>query len=700
MSRVPKKARTTISRQGRITDTFHGKELSKEILEQYEQLTSGQKKVFDAVMDGDSNVFFTGAAGTGKSFLLKLIIKALRQRYNEREIYVTAPTGVAACNIGGTTLHSFGGLRPGSYDASDMMGKLRKSSNRKTKERWLNCRYLIIDEISMVSPKLFHLLNIVAKNIRGNPNKFFGGINLVVCGDFFQLPPVYKNHEVPKGSQPFFVFESYDWEEANFMDMNLNEIIRQKNKAFTSLLNKVRVAKIDELVNDTMNRLRTQHVHDPTILYTHNADVDRINQQELAGLGDECVDFKAKDKGNKSMLNHLIVPEILRLKVGAKVMLLKNIDFDANLVNGSTGTVTRIETKRGKPVPVVSFNGVEHTVQPTEFTIMQGQNIVAEREQIPLRLAWAITVHKCQGLTIDKVKLDIGRAFATGQAYVALSRCRDLNNLQVVNWNPRRIKADERVKSFYRDLDERLGQLSTIDTPIKQLGNKQHKITSFMHDAKTLKENDDALRDFLSGSAKEEEGNTDDLFDVMESLSKASAPQREMQDKSEPKKKLGAFKAMAPMMPMMPRAVSSRVVQPKRTEKPRASVIFSDDDDDEFPIIIKKTSSPPSQNPFAALDQPSEPKKYSPFAAASSSTGKHKRKFKQTVTESVSIFKPKQKTVSSFGAPTYNSTSSSKTYVCPEHQQSAQFVEMVSSGALRIARYRGTHCNCTFYLPS
>jgi len=389
---------------------------------------------------------------------------------------VCAPTGVAAIHVGGSTLHSFFGIGLGNGSLSKLVQKVK--GNTEAVKRIDETDTLIIDECSMLSSDLLETLDAVVRQVR-KEGEFahlpFGGMQVVCFGDFFQLPPIARGPEKP------FCFESPVWSELGLNDnmVELKEVQRQDHRDFVDLLTRVRLGQVDQHDIHGLNArcvISAKHPLPsdgivPTRLYSLNKDVDEENEIRLAELEGKEIVCVARNtwKDNmpvgtlalvkKSMAESLSkeMPDEVRLKVGAQVMLTRNKDLDRNLVNGSRGVVIRFErSKKDEPiVPVVRFDcGVVTSITPVEavrYNPDGGPGCLA-RLQVPLKLAWAITVHKSQGTTLTRAMLDISSAFEYGQCYVALSRVRSLEGLWLVK--PARlpnIKVSPQVLDFYKN---------------------------------------------------------------------------------------------------------------------------------------------------------------------------------------------------------------------------------------------------------
>ena len=347
----------------------------------------------------------------------------------------------------------------------------------------------MIDEISMLSGELFDALSTIGQNIRSSDAPF-GGIQLILCGDFFQLPPV--------GNSLSFAFESSTWHElfaggqALGRQVVLDKVFRQKDPLFVRMLNELRRGEVsavtarvlqakvqqhqNSLINDSADEELLLDRVKPTVLYPTNKDVDTHNSRNLVLLSGESVSFKAVDSAKQDYLlknlANMKAPPLLDLKIGAQVMLLKNLDTATGLVNGARGVVVKFEARdtgagpaehssfKDLYFPVISFRvpastGFEESqvlITEASFTIEQQGEAVATRVQLPLMLAWALSVHKAQGMTISNLQVSFSGMFEYGQAYVALSRATDLTGLRLVNFDTKTVKAHQRVKDFYTSL--------------------------------------------------------------------------------------------------------------------------------------------------------------------------------------------------------------------------------------------------------
>jgi len=380
-----------------------------------------QEKALET-LKGNSNVFLTGQPGAGKTFTINRYIDWLID--NGRTPTITASTGIAAVHVSGQTLHSWAGLRDdkelSDIDIDDILG------NSYVLRRMTHAEVLIIDEISMVSARLLDNVERLTRTARQNTEPF-GGIKIVLVGDFFQLPPI-------KGD---FAFEAEAWEKADFQICYLHEQHRQDDKVFNDILTGIRAGYLtDEQKQVIRERVITDVSGMEGIirLETHNDAVDRMNQMKLERLSGVPKTYEMTARGNEQAIKALkancLSPERLILKVGAPVLFTRN-DRDIRWVNGTQGKV--VEMKTNSVMVEIGTNGEVVEVFETDWERCDGygknKTIIAAISQLPLKLAWAITIHKSQGMTLDKAVIDVSRVFATGHAYVAVSRVRSLDGL-------------------------------------------------------------------------------------------------------------------------------------------------------------------------------------------------------------------------------------------------------------------------------
>lgn len=411
-------------------------------------LNPEQRRAYDKILQEHKNVFITGSAGTGKSHLLKVIVDDLKNIYDVSEIAVTAMTGIASVNINGRTLHSFAGL------GLDFKSK----PTMDTIMRWRNTKILIIDEVSMLTADLFKNLYEFIKRYK---------IQIICFGDFFQLPPV-------EGKA---CFTCNVWKNLGFLENTivLTTIIRQQDQEFIKVLNEIRIDNISDNSIDYLTNLDIMNKpvpNDDTItkLYALNKDVnaenleklDKIDSPLVINIGIDTLTINKQRASLSQAADFLLkkldkkIPKKIELKIGARVMLTRNKP-DGLLVNGSMGTIIRFEPYGKFNLPVVKFDNpnVTQIVDLVEFEVSYKQYKLT-RKQIPIKLAWSLTIHNSQGLTLEKVLATLHGSFATGQIYTVLSRVRDPKNLYIDNIDIiiHCNKACEYSKKYYRIIDK------------------------------------------------------------------------------------------------------------------------------------------------------------------------------------------------------------------------------------------------------
>ena len=439
------------------------------------ELSKEQQIAFDKYVQGH-NIFITGPGGSGKSALIRLINEDAYKKF--KDIHVTALTGCAAVllNCKAKTLHSWAGIGLGNGTIEQLVTKIKK--NKFTKALWRGTDILVVDEVSMLSLKLFNVLNAIGKAVRNNP-KPFGGIQLIFSGDFFQLPPV-GDHLEPDTQR--FCFESEDWNAVFHpqCQIQLVKIFRQTDETYSTILNQIREGKIRRKSNDLLleyvgRPLDPNLIAEPTKLYPTRMKVENINNTKMSALQSDEKEFKIKylkdlemtrteratrceytDKDIQMELeflaNNLICEKEMKLKVGAQVMSIINIQSERGLdvCNGSQGIITGFCDITGLP-RVKYNNGIEMVMTRN---IWQSDKIPGIGvSQVPLILAWALTIHKSQGATLDAAEIDVGSGiFECGQTYVALSRVKSLDGLYLTSFDATKIRINKKVKDYYDNL--------------------------------------------------------------------------------------------------------------------------------------------------------------------------------------------------------------------------------------------------------
>lgn len=472
--------------------------------------TSVADIAFDIVENTNRNIFLTGEAGTGKTTFLKRVLQK-----TEKNCVVVAPTGVASINAGGNTIHSMFGLptrmflptlEPVDPNNAQNITMIREHFHypKPKLDIFKRLDLLIIDEISMVRCDLFDAIDESLRFSRRN-NLPFGGVQILLIGDLFQLPPVVRNHEKESLFQYYkseFFFDSRIYQELNILQLKLDKVYRQTNREFISLLNNIRNAELDES-DFLLLQERFQPNFEPNedgyvTLCSHNSVADEINQRKLDELNTEPLKYHAEIRGD-FYESQYPMEESLTLKLGAQVMFIKNdISGEKKYYNGKIGVVSELSTdkiivedsEKGNLIEVERVDWQNLKYQYDEITDSVSQEEVGSFKHFPLKLAWAITIHKSQGLTLDKVIIDAGRSFAPGQVYVALSRATSLNGMY--------LKSGITGRNIF--LDPRIVEYSQQNAPIRELPRiLESEKRKFGHQRLLQKFEFDHLRSFISG---------------------------------------------------------------------------------------------------------------------------------------------------------------------------------------------------------
>jgi len=391
------------------------------------------------ILKTGANVFLTGEPGAGKTYVLNQYVDWLLA--SDISVAITASTGIAATHIGGITIHSWSGI--GARDTLTQYDLDSIMTSEKTVRRVKKARVLVIDEISMLDGRVLDMVESVCRGIKQSADPF-GGMQVILVGDFFQLPPIAGRGEMSR-----FAFESRAWDSARFMVCYLTEQHRQEDELLLGLLNSIRKNDVDESHYTLLSEQTDIGFIDiePTKLYTHNSDVDSMNNARLQELNTQKALFTMESKGSKPLLQGLVKnclsPEVLELRKEAMVMCTKN-NFETGYVNGTLGRVIDFDREDGFPI-IETSDGRTIKMVPQSWIIEEDGKIKAEIVQVPLRLAWAITVHKSQGMSLDAAEIDLRNAFTYGQGYVALSRVRSLSGMKVIGLNSQALLVDPRV---------------------------------------------------------------------------------------------------------------------------------------------------------------------------------------------------------------------------------------------------------------
>lgn len=394
-------------------------------------MNSKQKEAMASVASGD-NILLTGAAGTGKSYTIAHILKWSRS--NRKNIGITAATGLAALNIGGKTVHSFLGIGLAKIPVEIVANKT-KFKNKPLYNQLSKLDILIIDEISMIDSDLLTYISEYLSIIKDDP-RVFGGVQVIACGDFCQLPPI--------GNQ--YCFTCCTWIDSDFKTVILEDQIRQDGDIeFQNMLSELRWGKCTEETEKRLKSLKNKTFENgiiPTQLFPTNKLVDEINDAEFKKLGGPTLIYKTVYSRTRAWCKH--IPEEVTLAVDAQVMVTINI-HNTSIVNGTRGVVVGLNATE---VAIKLLNGDTVIIPMTKVTSYENDKDFCH--YMPLKLAYAISIHKSQGMTLDAIEIDIGDSiFEYGQAYVALSRARDLNSVKILDINARSFRTHKAVKVFY-----------------------------------------------------------------------------------------------------------------------------------------------------------------------------------------------------------------------------------------------------------
>lgn len=409
------------------------------------------------ILKTGQNIYLTGSAGTGKTFLINQYIEYLRVR--EVPLAVTASTGIAATHIGGQTIHSWSGLGIREHITSKDLLSINK--NKQTVKRLQAVQVLIIDEISMLSGRVLTAVSDILKHFKNN-REAFGGVQLILSGDFFQLPPVSRE---PLSNRDKFAFMAPIWVESKLGICYLTHQFRQKQDTLAFLLNEIRRQDVsDDSLDRIREKLEENNTNDDAVkLFTHNADVDSLNSKKLAEIINPAHTYYASTDGKSQLIDNLkqtvLAAPIIELKESSQVMFVKN-NVEKGYFNGTTGEVIGFDDE-GFPQVQLADDRI-FNVRPEEWTVTdEHETILASYKQIPLRLAWAITIHKSQGMTLDTAEVDLSKTFEAGQGYVALSRLRSWNGLFLKGINqtsllldPLAVKADKRFQELSEESED------------------------------------------------------------------------------------------------------------------------------------------------------------------------------------------------------------------------------------------------------
>ena len=431
-----------------------------------------------SILKTGANVFLTGSPGSGKTHTINAYVAWLREHGIEPAI--TASTGIAATHIHGMTIHSWSGIGIADHLTPEVLDRI--TSKEHVAKRIQKAKVLIIDEVSMLSGEVLSMVDRVCREIKMN-DVGFGGIQVVLVGDFFQLPPVAK-----RGSTSSFAFESDAWRALNLLVCYLSEQHRQEDETLLSVLSAIREGSWDESHVSHIMRRETEgsDIEDEVPrLYTHNEDVDRINGERLTLLKGVSRTYQMDESGAPLMVEALkrgcLSPQSLMLKEGALVMFTKN-NPQLGFANGTLGRVERFEMGTGHPV-IETHDGRSITVPPMDWAVEENGKVRAKVSQVPLRLAWAITIHKSQGMSMDQAAMDLSRIFEHGQGYVALSRVRSLKGLHLLGWSESALSVHPDVSRIDQSFRELSDAAETAFSILTENGEREEMEKNFIRSA-------------------------------------------------------------------------------------------------------------------------------------------------------------------------------------------------------------------------
>ena len=427
-----------------------------------------QDQVFKIMKTG-VNIYLTGSAGSGKTYLLNKYISYLQS--HDIPVAVTASTGIAATHMNGMTIHSWTGM-----GIKNFLGERELSQLEEKKYLWKRfekARVLIIDEVSMLHASQLEMVEKICRRFKRN-DKPFGGLQVILSGDFFQLPPISK---MGNENESGMIFKSKAWQILNPAICYIDEQHRQDDDELLEILNSIRSNDLDEKHIDILkSRIGAKLKSDTkaTKLYTHNVNVDDINNIELSQIDSVEKILHMTSTGPEPLVEILkkscLAHEKLRLKVGAEIMCIKN-NFEQGYVNGSRGKVIGFEKETGNPL-IELYNGRKISLKPELWAIEEDGKVKASVSQIPLRLAWAITIHKSQGMSLDNALIDLTKSFSYGMGYVALSRVRTLAGISLVGFNTDSLRVDPEILEFDQELKNQSFQNELL---FKKLNNDAQK---------------------------------------------------------------------------------------------------------------------------------------------------------------------------------------------------------------------------------
>lgn len=420
-----------------------------------------------SILTTGANVFLTGSPGSGKTHTVNAYVAWLRAHGIEPAI--TASTGIAATHLHGQTIHSWSGIGISDSLTPELLDRILAKEH--VVKRIQRTGVLIIDEISMLSGNTLSMVDEVCRAARNEP-RAFGGMQVVLVGDFFQLPPITR-----RGAEVSFAFASTAWRALNPLICYLTEQHRQEDPKLLDLLTAVRDGSWDESHVSLVTRRESDGEgleDDVPRLYTHNEDVERLNHEKLEALTGSAKTYTMEESGAPVLVEGLkrgcLSPAVLELKEGALVMCTKN-NPAGGYVNGTLGKVVSFERGTGNPV-IETVAGDLITITPMEWAVEEDGKVRAKIIQVPLRLAWAITIHKSQGQSLDQAAMDLSRVFEYGQGYVALSRVRTLAGIHLLGWSEAALAVHPEIQSFDRELRRASEEAGAVFLALEESGER------------------------------------------------------------------------------------------------------------------------------------------------------------------------------------------------------------------------------------
>lgn len=428
-----------------------------------------QTQALSVMLSGES-VFLTGPPGAGKTYVLNDYVR--RAVKSGKVVAVTASTGIAATHIGGTTIHSWSGL--GIREQLGARDKQVLASNAKLVKRYNSVDVLVIDEISMLHGRRLDMVNEACKLLRKD-SRPFGGLQVVLVGDFFQLPPISRGSELLD-----FAYESAAWQELSPQICYLTEQHRLRSDGLLDLLEAMRQGHIDTQHEELLQQRLSVPVPEKgqvTRLYAHNVDIDTVNQNYLNNIDEKLHVYEMQTKGAAAKVEQLrrgiLAPDSLELKIGAEVMFVAN-NPSVGFVNGTRGKVTGFDD--GQPVIKLASSSRRIKVVPHSWKLEEDSRVRAEVTQLPLRLAWAITIHKSQGMSLDSAEIDLGKSFTPGMGYVALSRVRSSDGLYLIGINSMALQMHPEIYELDRQFRQTSSTLALVTPEVADESNENEEV--------------------------------------------------------------------------------------------------------------------------------------------------------------------------------------------------------------------------------